>query len=111
MDDRLPSELWIKAHIRRCFSDGIPATVVHRGEKMGGMLLIKSNRLAAGCRLLSQTRDIDGKLAWMAALEGRTVDENEADAYIERAIKRDPDLWVVEIEHPQGWHPFEGKEL
>jgi hypothetical protein len=21
----------------------------------------------------------------------------------------DPDVWVIEIEHRDGWHPFEGK--
>ena len=31
-DDRLPAELWIKAHIRRCIAEGIPATVARRGE-------------------------------------------------------------------------------
>jgi len=26
-------------------------------------------------------------------------------------MDRDPDLWVVEIESPDGAHPFEGKEF
>ena len=110
-DDRLPTELWVKAHLRRCFAEGVPATVAKRGEKMGGLVLLKLTLGKDACRLLTQTRDLDGKPAWLPALKGETVEESEAEAYIERACKRDPDLWVLEIEHPEGWHPFEGKVL
>ncbi|MHA1600519.1 MAG: DUF1491 family protein [Alphaproteobacteria bacterium] len=108
-DDRLPTKLWVMAHLRRCNADAIPATVARRGEEMGGMVLLKLNQLEAGCRLLNQTRDFEGRLAWFPALEGKLVPEADADAYIERAVKRDPDLWVIEIEDRDGRHPFEGK--
>jgi hypothetical protein len=110
-DNRLPSELWIKAHIRRCGAEGVPVIVAHRGEKNTGTLLLKLNLLDRGCRVLTQTRDLKGDLAWLPALKGELVAESEADSYIERAVARDPDLWVVEIEHRDGWHPFEGEEL
>jgi hypothetical protein len=111
MDDRLPAELWIKAHIRRCLADNIPAAVVHRGEKNSGILILKINQLDAGVRVLSQTRDMEGAIAWMPALGGKLVAEAEADAYIERTVKRDPDVWVLEIEDRDGRHPFEGRVL
>ncbi len=111
MDDRLPAELWIKAHVRRCMVDGIPATVVHRGEKNSGTLILKLHHIGAGVKLLTQTRDLEGAIAWMPGLGGELVPEAEADAYIERAVKRDPDVWVVEIESRDGSHPFEGKVL
>ncbi len=110
-DGRLPTELWIKAHIRRCFAEGIPATVARRGEKNGGTVLLKVNQLEKGCRVLTQGRDLDGQLAWLPALKGALVEEAEADSYIARAVARDPDLWVIEIEERDGRHPFEGKEL
>ena len=109
--ERLPTEVWVKAHIRRCLAEGVPVTVARRGEPHGGILLLKLNQLERGCRLLSQTRDLDGRIAWLPALKGALVAEDEADGYIARAVERDPDLWVVEIEHRDGWHPFEGKEL
>jgi len=111
MDDRLPAELWIKAHIRRCIADGIPAVVVHRGEKNSGTLILKVNQVGQGVKVLNQTRDMAGAIAWMPALGGALVSEADADAYVERAVKRDPDVWVVEIESRDGWHPFEGKML
>ena len=110
-EGRLPTELWLKAHLRRCYAAGIPATVIRRGDPMGGMVLLKINRIEAGCRLLNQTRGLDGQLAWLPALGGKLVPEAEADAYIGRATARDGDLWVVEVETRSGEHPFEGRVL
>ena len=107
-DDRLRTELWVMAHIRLCTATGVPATVAHRGEPNSGTLLLKINRLEHGCRILSQTRDLDGRLAWLVAFDGGLVTEADADGYIQRAVDRDPDLWVIEIEHRDGWHPFGG---
>ena len=87
--------------MRRVF----PATVARKGQATGGTLLLKVNQLENGCRVLSQMRDLDGKLGWMAAFKGELVAEAEADAYIARAVKRDPDLWVVEIEDRHGPTP------
>ena len=98
-------------HIRRCNDAAVPAMVVRKGEAKGGTLLLKINQLDDGCKLLSQARDIDGKLGWLAAFEGRLVPEAEADAYIARATQRDPDLWVIEIEHRDGWHPLRRQNL
>lgn len=110
-DDRLPTDVWVMAHVRRCSAEGIPVVVARRGEAKGGTLLLKINLYEAGCRVLSQARDLDGALGWLPAFQGAPVPEAQADDYIARAVARDPDLWVVEIEDREGKHPFEGKEL
>jgi len=109
--DRLRTDFWLSAHIRRCSTEGVPATIAHRGEDQSGTVILKLNMLGNGCRVLTQSRDIDGNMGWLPALNGATVEESEADAYIQRSVERDPDVWVVEIEHRDGWHPFEGKVL
>ena len=110
-DDRLPTHVWVTAHLRRCHADGIPATVARKGDATGGLLILKLNRLGDGCQVLSQSRDLDGALCWLAAFDGALVPEAQADTYIMRAVDRDPDLWVVEIEDREGRHPFEGKVI
>jgi len=107
MTDRLPTEMWIQAHLRRCSRDAIPAYVLRRGDAGGGTLLLKINRIEQGWTLLTQVRDLDGRLGWMAALEGGAEAEAEAADYISRAVRRDPDLWVVEIEDRAGRNPFD----
>lgn len=111
MDDRMPTELWVKAHLRRCHAEAIPVVVVRRGEPMGGTVLLKLVQHGVGCRVLSQIRDWQGRLGWLAALGEAPVTEAEADAYVERAVRRDPDLWVIEVETRDGSHPFDGRAL
>jgi hypothetical protein len=111
MDDRLPTETWVKAHLRRCHAEAIPVVVLHKGDRTGGTVLLKVLMREAGCRVLSQMRDMEGRMGWLSALGETPVEETAADAYIERAVARDPDLWVIEVESRDGSHPFEGKML
>jgi hypothetical protein len=108
-EERLPTELWVQAHLRRLSAAATPVALVRRGEAERGTVLLKLNLLESGCRILTQARDLDGRLGWLAALAGKLVPEVEADAYIARAIERDPDLWVIEIEDRNGRNPFDGK--
>lgn len=106
-DARLPTELWVSAGLRQCSIEAVPAVVVHKGERQSGTVMLKLDRLDRGVVILMQQRDLDGKLAWIAANNGDAFTTADAHAYVERALARDPDLWVIEIEHREGWHPFE----
>lgn len=110
-DGRIPTGLWVKAHLSRLSAQAVPAYIGRRGDPHGGMVILKVNRLDLGCRVLTQSRDLDGVLSWMPALKGELVPEREADDYISRQTARDPDLWVVEVEARDGEHGFEGREL
>jgi len=108
MNDRLPTELWVTAHLRRCAAKGLPIYVVRKGDAMGGTVMVKIVLRGQGCKLLNQSRDDDGKLGWMDVYEGRIVDEPRTDEYIRKAIQRDPDAWVIEVEDESGQNPFDG---
>ena len=110
-DDRLATDLWLTAHLRRCSVEGVPVVVVHRGEAKGGTVMLKIFQPDAGCRVLAQMRDLDGRLGWYPAHKEDFIAEAEADGYIARAVGRDPDLWVVEVETRDGTHPFEDMDI
>ena len=73
----------------------------------GGVLVVLRNQ--EGLSVLSQMRSLDGELAWMRATGPGAVDQAAADAYVERQVKFDPDLWVIEFEAPDLLPPFEAK--
>ena len=45
---------------------------------------------------------MDGERVWMHPVS--SDQEPELDAYVARAVRVDPDLWVVEIEDRDGRH-------
>jgi hypothetical protein len=106
-EERLPTEFWVQAQLRRLGTTGTGAYLLRRGDAERGTVIV---RLAEreGVRILIQVRDLDGKLAWMGVKDGAVLTEADASAYVERAVRRDSDLWVIEIETKPGENPFSG---
>jgi hypothetical protein len=104
MAPRLKAEIWVKALIRRCETNGAGAMVVRRGDATSGIVLVKVNRLDGRATVYAPARDGEGALFWMARPGTEPAPEADADAYIEKQRQRDPDLWVVEIEDREGRH-------
>ncbi|MEM6781967.1 MAG: DUF1491 family protein [Pseudomonadota bacterium] len=105
-DDRLPTHIWVEAKIRESHMNGSPIFVVHKGNKTGGLVLLKLNNLDGVCRLLTQQRDLDGNLGWMNPLD-EDVSETAADDYIRKELEFDSDLWVLEVETKELLNPFD----
>ncbi len=109
MEPRLKTGLWVKALIRRCDLAAVAVAVVSRGDGDSGAVLIKLSARNNGCSVLTQARGPDGELLWMRATGAAAVAEADADAYISRQRRRDPDLWVVEIESGSPANVLDGR--
>jgi hypothetical protein len=105
----LNTGLWISAQVRICDRAFIPATVVRRGDPDAGTVLLKLNRFEAGVTVYTQTSSSGDEPMWSRGTGPNPVSEAEADAYIERQVKYDPDVWVLEIEDRKGQYKMDGK--
>ena len=98
---RLSSDIWIYALLRRVELAGSFATIVRKGDARGGAVLVKTlDRRTGASSLWAEAVGRDGEPVWMRPVERE--DEAGVDAYIDRAARIDPDIWVVEIEDTDG---------
>ncbi len=98
---RLSSDLWVYALIRRAELGGAFATLARKGDARGGAVLVKTlDRRTGRTRVWAEAVGPEGEPVWMRPVASEA--EADIDAYIARAARIDPDLWVVEIEDADG---------
>jgi len=107
---RIKSGLWVRIALRLAENDGQYGAILRKGDPDSGGILVVL-RAPHGLVVLSQVRAADGNEAWMRATGPEPVDQPTADAYLERAARRDPDLWVVEFNTRNLIPPFEARIL
>ena len=110
---RLKSEIWAKAYLRRLGCEAIPAAVLRHGDDGAGAIFIKVNTRDGQALILSPAPggmggEMDGAEGigrrWTPAFANGAVAEAEADAFLAKQARFDPDIWVIELEDPKGRH-------
>ncbi|ARW09558.1 MULTISPECIES: DUF1491 family protein [Acetobacter] len=95
---RLKTDIMARAILRQSGQDGRSAMLLRKGDPdAGGILVVLAARNGSGV-VLSQTRTPEGEPAWLRATGNTPVDAEQIQKFIERQVKFDPDLWVLEIE-------------
>ncbi|WP_424811686.1 DUF1491 family protein [Roseococcus sp. YIM B11640] len=108
MDAKVKAHIWVSMAIRMSDMAGRPAAVLRKGDPdSGGLICVLEGR--EGQMVLAQARDMEGRPAWVRGTGPAPVGREEADAYIQRQVKRDPDVWVIEFEAPDYLPPFEAR--
>jgi hypothetical protein len=99
----LHTDIWVSALIRRAEQAGAFAIVARKGDARAGAVLVKTLNLHTGeTRLYAEATRGDGEMVWMEPTAAHT--EADLAAYVERAVRFDPDIWIVEIEDTEGRH-------
>lgn len=109
---RLKSDIWVKAYVRRLASAGRQAYIVRHGDDDAGAIYIRINRLDGTSTLFgpapaSLTR-LETDRRWAPHFKGEAREDVEVDTYLEREVRTDPDLWIVEVESRDGGHGLDG---
>ncbi|MCQ8242401.1 DUF1491 family protein [Rhizosaccharibacter radicis] len=97
-EPRLRTEFQARALLRQAAASDGMGVVLRRGDPDAGSLFLVLRERTGALQVLVPARDRDGAPGWRVAGGNDTADQDAVDAYLERQIRRDPDLWVVEIE-------------
>lgn len=105
---RLKSGIWVSAYLRRCASEGAFAVVRRRGADEAGAVFVKIDRLDGTADLFgpapqSEFEDAHPiERAFMACLKQQPTANADAESYLAKQLRFDPDLWIVEVEDRAG---------
>ena len=108
---RLKAEIWVKAYIRRCQHEGAAAVLARRGDEDAGAIYIKVSRLDGTALLFGPApaglHEAREDRRWVACLDRAPATEADVDAYLQRQIDFEPDIWIIAVEDSRGRHFLE----
>lgn len=100
---RLTSDFWVSAYLRRATHDGLVAVLRRRGAREAGAIFVKLDRLDGTAALYGPApqalAEEDGERRFQLVLD---ADPLAIEDRVERELRFDSDLWLVEIENRAG---------
>ena len=100
------TEIWVKAHLRRCFAAGLTGVVARRGAEEAGAVFVKVTRAADAVLLFGPppgpAYDEQGQRRWAMPLGPEPVAAEAAGAFLSPQMALDPALWILDIDDPRG---------
>ena len=102
MEARLPTHIEVTGLIRRVEAAGGFATILNKGERDAGTILIVLTEKGENTRVYERMPELDGSRPWRCSKIQEADNKGEISAYIERRSSQDPDLWVIELDIAAG---------
>ena len=98
MSARLTSRMLIGALSRRVQAAGGAATVLAKGDEVAGAVLLICLEKGVFQQLLERMPLLDGGLQWQTVGPQGAENQAEAESYLARRRRSDPDLWLIELD-------------
>lgn len=98
MDARLPAHIEVSGMIRRAESEGGFGTVLQRGERDAGTILILTLERGKNAALWERMPQMDGSRPFTLSRKEDIENKVEFADFVERRRRQDPDCWLVELD-------------
>ncbi len=100
MDQRLTSRLIVSALLRGVESAGGNGVVIARGDDGAGGILLLCAEKGEVSALLELAYTHNGDMMWRSVVAQPIDNKQKISDYVENRRRRDPDLWVFELDVP-----------
>lgn len=97
-DTRLPAHLEVAAMIRLAESQGGFATVLARGERDAGTILLLTMYRGENATLYERMPQLDGTRIFTPTKTEDIENKQEFSDYLARRKRQDPDIWLIEAD-------------
>lgn len=98
MDTRLPAHLEAASILRLAESQGGFATVLAKGERDGGTIMLAILCRGGAAQLYERMPGLDGSRVFVATKSQNSENPHEFSEYLDRRRRQDPDLWILELD-------------
>ena len=95
---RLPAHLEVAGLMRQVAAQGGFATVIAKGERDSGTILLVLRDSRTNPRLFEKMPHPDGKRQWTLNRVQDDENKQEFDEYLTRRSRQDSDVWIVELD-------------
>ena len=102
MESRLPAHLEVAALLRQTQAGGGFGSVLAKGEREGGTILVVLRERGANARVFERMPGLDGARNWHRSKHQTTDNSKEIDEYLDRRAAQDQDLWIIELDIVNG---------
>ena len=102
MTESLTSQLLVGALIRRAQQQGGSAMVLNKGEGISGTILVQVVERGRNVGLFERLTALNGTVELTPCGPQESVQDAEISQYIERRLRVDPDIWVIELDVAEG---------
>jgi hypothetical protein len=88
--------------LRAVQSAGGFAAVLNKGEREAGTILVVLAEKGRNTRIFERMPDAKGGRSWTITKTQDAENPYEFSEYLDRRTARDPDLWIIELDIPDG---------
>ncbi len=100
------TEIWVRAHLRRCFASGLTGVIARKGAPEAGSVFVVVARGDDAASLYAPAPgpafDEAANRRWLEPLGKGAQPYRDVQAYLRRQVNFDPDIWVLEIDDKTG---------